>query len=590
MIDTETDTSGPAAQPAAADTEIVETWVARLADSLLSRDRSALADLFLPGGTVRELLALSGDFRNAIGAEAVADLLAHADTIAPVSIAVAAESVHRSGDDGSALAAFVKFRTTEGAGDGYVRLERSEAGPWAAAAVILRLESLDAFPPAVGARRPEGRSHLPTPGRPGWIESLRDEADRGDAPVVIVGAGHNGLMLAARLKVLGIRSLIIERNERVGDNWRNRYRGLALHTPIEADHFPYVPFPETWTRFTPKDKLGDFLESYATLLDLPAWTGANVLSAVRTAEGWTVEVEDSDGEHRVLTPRHVVFATGVNGSPRIPDLPGACAFEGTVLHAVQYDGWERWQGKRAIVIGSGVSGHDVAQDLAEHGVDVTMIQRSGTIVMSGDTFHQLMYPNHLSGRFTTDEADLIGAATPFPVLPTQGAAQLSRAKEMDRELLESLRAVGFELSDGPEGEGVLGSIFRHGGTGYYYNAGASELIADGSIALAHGDVTGFATGGVVLADDRVLPADLVVFATGYRGANTAPAEVLGPQVADELGQVARVGEDGEFGVLWRRTGVDGLWFMISLGIDNARFYSKLLALQIASDEALVGDR
>ena len=583
MIDTET--HAPAVGTYAADDAVVTDWVQHLHDALLTGDRDAIAGLFQPDGTVRELLALSNDFRNAIGRERVADLLTDSDTTAPERFVVQSDSVHRAGDDGSAIAAFVEFRTAEGAGDGYVLLaETDDPGTWAAASLVLRLESLEGLQPAVGSHRPHGRSHLPTPGRADWIESLRAEADRNDPPVVIVGAGHNGLMLAARLKVLGIPSLLVERNARVGDNWRKRYRGLALHTPIEADHLPYIPFPETWTRFTPKDKLGDFFESYARLLDLAVVTGTSVRSASRNADGWTVDVEDSTGTRRVLTARHLVFATGINGSPRIPQLPGASTFQGTVLHAVQYDGWERWQGKRAVVVGSGVSGHDVAQDLAEHGVDVTMVQRSGTIVMSGDTFHQLMYPNHLSGRFTTDQADLIGAATPFPVLPTQGAAQLAKAKEMDSALLDELRRVGFELSDGPDGEGVLGSIFRQGGTGYYYNAGASELIADGTIALDHGDVTALAADGVVLADGRSIPADLVVFATGYRGATTAPAEVLGAEVAAELGQFARVGDDGEFGRLWRRTGIDGLWFMISLGIDNARFYSKLLALQIAGSE------
>jgi putative flavoprotein involved in K+ transport len=274
----------------------------------------------------------------------------------------------------------------------------------------------------------------------------------------------------------------------------------------------------------------------------------------------------------------------MNGEPYLPDLPGRNDFRGTVLHAVEYRGYADWVGKKAVVVGSGVSGHDLAQDLAEHGVDVTMIQRSGTVVMETTSFHAVMHKNHIGGRYNTHEADLVNASVPFGVLPSHGAKQLAEANAMDRELLDALDRAGFKLSQGPDGQGVLGLIFGQNATGYYFNAGASELIADGTIKLRHGSVTGFTPTGVAFEDGGTMDADLVIFATGYRGPTTAIRDVLGDEIADRLGEFANVGEDREFGRLWRQTGVERLWFMISLGLDAGRFYSQLLALQIAASE------
>ena len=72
----------------------------------------------------------------------------------------------------------------------------------------------------------------------------------------------------------------------------------------------------------------------------------------------------ADGSKRVMHPRHVVLATGVSGIPNVPDIPGLKNFSGTVVHSSQYDDGENWKGKRAIVIGTGNSGHDIAQDLS----------------------------------------------------------------------------------------------------------------------------------------------------------------------------------------------------------------------------------
>ncbi|WP_086723266.1 flavin-containing monooxygenase [Streptomyces carpinensis] len=566
--------------------EAVSLWLTALSEAIASRDADTLAGLFRADAVARDLLALSWDFRNGVGRDEIIALLGGEDTAAPRELAVRAGTEPTTTEDSAE--AFLTFSNAMGNGNGYVYLARNGEGAWEASAFVLVLDAIDSHTERVGADRPAGRVHGPRFDRASWAEQRDPEFMNGDPAVVILGAGHNGLMLAARLGALGIRALIVEQNDRVGDNWRKRYSSLALHTPLESDTFPYLPFPPTWPKFTPKDKLADFLECYATLLDLNVWTGSRVekVGFDETTRTWGMDVVRPDGTRRHLAPRHFVFATGINAEPRLPELRGRDEFEGTLIHAVDYKGHQGWRGKKAIVVGSGVSGHDLAQDLAEHGADVTMIQRSGTLVMNTETFHQVMHGNHVSGRYAVEDADLVNAATPMGALPEYfGAQQRETANAADRELLESLTAAGFELNDGPGGQGALGLIYGLNGTGYYYNAGASELIADGTIALEHGSVERLTATGVQLADGRVLDGDLVIFATGYNGAPTIVRHVLGDDIADQLGAFADVGEDREYGLLWRDCGIDRLWLMISLSVGDGRFYSKLLALQIAAQEA-----
>lgn len=568
---------------------ILETWVDALESAAKSRDAAAATDLFQTDATFRDLLALSWDLRNAVGNENIGAHLTGPGSTPPVSIEVrpGATAFHSSDDSGDAVWTFLSFETDAGAGDGYVRLALDADGQWRATALILTLTRLHGNPERIGVNRPVGRQHGPVHDRAGWEESLDHEFENSEPSVVILGAGHNGLALAARLRALGVSALVIETNDRVGDNWRKRYTSLALHTPVVADELPYFPYPSTWTRFTPKDKLADFLESYATLLDLPVWTGSRA-EDVRFNEitgRWELEVVRPDASRRRLSPEHLVLAVGNNVEPIRPQLPGREEYGGTVVHAVDYRGWRDWTGKKVVVVGTGVSGHDIAQDLAEHGVDVTIIQRSATLVLNISTVHSTLYANHTSGKYTVEESDLINASSPFGVLPSRGPGQVAAAKELDRELLDGLEKAGFELSDGPDGQGVLGLIFGENTTGYYYNAGGSQLISDGTIALRHGSVTGYNRTGITLDNGETIDADLVVFATGYRDARTAVRQLFGDDVADELGEFARVGADGEFGRLWRHSGLDRLWLMLSLGIDHSRFYSRLLALQIAAIEA-----
>ena len=89
---------------------------------------------------------------------------------------------------------------------------------------------------------------------------------------VIVGGGQGGIALGARLRRLGVPTLIVEKNERPGDSWRKRYKSLCLHDPVWYDHLPYLPFPDHWPVFSPKDKIGDWLEMYTKVMELNYWS------------------------------------------------------------------------------------------------------------------------------------------------------------------------------------------------------------------------------------------------------------------------------------------------------------------------------
>jgi putative flavoprotein involved in K+ transport len=142
---------------------------------------------------------------------------------------------------------------------------------------------------------------------------------------------------------------------------------------------PYLPFPEHWPIFSPKDKLGDWLEMYTKVMELTYWH-STVCKGARYDEQtreWVVTV-DRGGETVVLRPKQLVLATGMSGIPIVPEIPGANTFEGRQHHSSRYSSGEEYSGKPCVVVGSGNSAHDICAD-REHGADVTMIQRSSTL-------------------------------------------------------------------------------------------------------------------------------------------------------------------------------------------------------------------
>ena len=239
--------------------------------------------------------------------------------------------------------------------------------------LLTALQELKGFEEQLGAARPRGNAYSRDFRGPNWLDLRKasaDYADR-DPTVLVIGGGQSGLCIAARLKQLKVDTLIVDREPRIGDNWRKRYHALTLHNQVQVNHLPYMPFPPNWPTYIPKDKLANWFEAYVDGMELNFWTGTEFEGgSYDEKEGrWTVTLRRADGSKRTMHPRHVVLATGVSGIPNWPDIPSLKNFAGTVLHSSRYDDGENWKGKRALVIGTGNSGHDIAQDLYSSGAE-----------------------------------------------------------------------------------------------------------------------------------------------------------------------------------------------------------------------------
>nr|XP_036576289.1 flavin-binding monooxygenase [Colletotrichum truncatum]KAF6782998.1 flavin-binding monooxygenase [Colletotrichum truncatum] len=384
---------------------------------------------------------------------------------------------------------------------------------------------------------------------------------------------------------------MIDRNERVGDSWRNRYRTLMTHDPIHYCHLPFVPFPADWPMFMPKDKLADWLESYATIMELNIWTSTTIGSAEYDdkTKTWAVEVQRADGSTRTLRPRHVILATGQAGDPITPTFPNQSDFKGMVYHGSQHQDasvTKDISSKKVVVVGSGNSSHDICQNFHESGAaQVTMVQRGGSYVITADKgifmMHKGMYEENGP---PTEDADVYGQSIPTPILFALSVHGTKAIAEIDRETLDGLTRAGFKLDFGVDGSGIYRKYITRGG-GYYIDVGCSKLIADGKVKVHHTPkgVSGFTPNGLALADGTTLEADIVVLATGYDGMKSTARKIFGDKVASRLKECWDLDEQGEINSIWRSSGHPGFWYTGG-NLALCRYYSRLLALQIKALE------
>jgi len=433
--------------------------------------------------------------------------------------------------------------------------------------------------------RPRGQAYSRDFRGPNWLDQRKASAqysDR-DPTVLVIGGGQAGLAIAARLKQLKVDTLIVDRWLRIGDNWRKRYHALTLHNQVHVNHLPYMPFPPSWPVYIPKDKLANWFEAYVDAMELNFWTGTEFDGgAYDDAQArWTVTLRRADGTKRIMHPRHVIMATGVSGIPKLPYIPSLTNFAGTLMHSSRYDDGENWQDKRAIVIGTGNSGHDIAQDLYSSGAEVTLVQRSSTLVTNIEPSAQLAYAIYSEG--TLEDNDLIATSMPTPLAKKTHVMLTEQSKELDKELLDGLRRVGFKLDFGEAGTGWQFKYLTRGG-GYYFNVGCSDLVVKGEIKLKQFDeLDSFVAEGARMKDGTILDADLIVLSTGYRPQSDVVRKLFGDAVADRVGPIWGFGEGFELRNMYARTQQPGLWF-IAGSLAQCRINSRYLALQIKAIE------
>lgn len=487
------------------------------------------------------------------------------------------------------LEGYFDFETDVGHGTGFVRLVPDDCHPheYRAWLLLTALHELHGNEERVKARRPTGDEFSQITSPTSWRQ-IREQAaryDDRDPQVLVVGGGQGGLILAARLQQMGADVLVVDKRARIGDVWRNRYNNLTLHNEIVANHFPYLPFPETWPMWLPKDMLADWLESYAKFLELNVWTSTEVVeSRYDEASGeWELLLRRADRTTRKMRCKHVVIATGVSGdTPKKPRLPGQENFKGEVLHSSEFHTGRPWAGKHAVVIGTGNSGHDVAQDLHVSGAaSVTVMQRGATCVASLSPSARIIYAAYMEGR-PAEDVDLMSMALPYSVLVDAYKRITIRTKQLDKELIDRLHAAGFKTHNGADETGFQ-MMYMRGAGGYYIDVGCCELIANKQIGLIQAeDFDTLTAQGLRMKDGTVRPVDLIVLATGFEGMRTGVGKVLGHAVAEKIGRVWGFDEDGVMHNMWRRTGQQGVWLMGG-ALTEARTYSRYLALEIVAD-------
>ena len=499
-------------------------------------------------------------------------------------------------EDGGVTTAFIEFKTAVGRGVGHLRLKDEDGQP-RAWTLLTALQELKGHEEPKGPSRVLGAVHGDDPDPRSWAEKrAEEEAELGRSIqpyALVIGGGQGGIALGARLRQLGVPAIIVDKHERPGDQWRKRYKSLCLHDPVWYDHLPYLPFPANWPVFAPKDKIGDWLEFYTRVMEVPYWSKTTCTSASFDEETnrWTVEV-DRDGEKLTLHPTQLVLATGMSGKPNIPTLPGQDVFRGDQHHSSAHPGPDAYVGRKAVVIGSNNSAHDICKALYENGVDVTMVQRSSTHIVKSDTLMDIglgdLYSERaLAAGMTTEKADLTFASLPYRIMHEFQIPLYDQMRERDKEFYDRLEAAGFELDWGADGSGLFMKYLRRG-SGYYIDVGACDLVADGRIKLAHGQVDHLTETAVVLADGTELAADVVVYATGYGSMNGWAADLIGQDVADRVGKVWGLGSDtpkdpgpweGEQRNMWKPTQQPHLWFHGG-NLHQSRHYSLYLALQL----------
>jgi len=570
--------------------ERASAWLAMFGAALSKNDPDAVPELFDDDCYWRDLVTFTWNICTQEGKAAVKKMLdARLADVAPDSFTLEGEATEADG----VTDAWFTFETRLARGRGHLRLKGDKA--WT---LLTTMVELKGFEEKTGTHRIKGAEHGVQKHRKSWLEQRREEeATLGysEQPyVVIVGGGQGGIILAARLRRQGVPAIIVEKNARPGDSWRNRYKSLCLHDPVWYDHLPYIPFPDDWPVFAPKDKIGDWLEMYAKVMELDYWGSSTAQSAhFDEAKGeWVVEV-DRAGKKVTLRPKQLVFALGVSGYANVPKIAGAETFAGDQHHSSKHPGPEKYKDKKVVVLGSNNSAHDICGALWENDVDVTMVQRSSTHIAPSQALMELA----LGGLYSEEaiksgidhhKADLIFASVPYKIMHTFHIPVYDEMQKREADLYGRLEKAGFMLDFGDDGSGLFMKYLRRG-SGYYIDVGASELVANGSVKLKSGvNIERINPTSVTLSDGTELPADVLVYATGYGSMNQFLADIVSPEVADRVGKVWGLGSattkdpgpwEGELRNMWKPTNQPQLWIHGG-NLHQSRHYSQFLALQL----------
>ena len=464
----------------------ITQWLTSFVNACQKKDSNAINSLFAKDGQWRDYLAFDLNLQTVRGSDQIAEFcLQRFPSTGLTALRAEEDSAQEEG-------AF-RFDTRLGSGRGYLRIENG---------VCTTL-----FTSLLDLNCPDSNTASPS--------------EQGDPYVLIVGGGQSGLALGAYLSHLDIPYLIVDKYPRVGDQWRSRYDSLVLHDPVWFDHLPFIPYPDSWPVFTPKDQMGDWLESYAETLGLNVSISTTLTHAEFDEKSghWTARINQS-GQESNVSATHLVFALGLSGFPYVPPFQGKEDFAGKQFHSSEFKASAEMKDANVVVVGANNSAHDIAADLVAVGAKPVMLQRSSTLVVK-----QSVYCDKLLGKLysksaveqgiSVDEADFLFSSLPMELLEERHRELWKEIAKDDAPFYQQLNDAGFSLDFAEDGAG-LGLKYRRTASGYYIDVGASDMVIDGRIAIRSGvNIEHLTENQVVLDTGESVPADLIVYATGY---------------------------------------------------------------------------
>ncbi|KAF7355516.1 hypothetical protein MSAN_01468600 [Mycena sanguinolenta] len=611
--------------------KIVAEWFSLFGSAVEKGNVDNITALFADGALWRDILSLTWDFRTFQGSaiqQFLVDRLAEVQ-MSNLKLKDEYQRLLRPYPDIVWIEAMFTFETRIGLGSGVFRLIPQKEGAWKAHCMFTNLEDLKGFPEKLGPLR----DHAPNHGK--WDSDRQRSVafEEKDPTVLIVGGGQSGLELASRLKCLDVSTLVVEKKSPSRRQLEEQIRSSVparscLYISFDYDPTHLANISSTWPVYTPakkarildgyeisnliiSSKLANWLEYYAEALEVPVWTSSEVTAASLDPSGmWKVTVSNSQGASRIFTVKHLVFATGF-GSYRgkLPTYPGMDEFKGQILHSSQHKKATDHAGKKVVVIGACTSGiynhssrvgiltddhetaHDICADYYEHGVDVTMFQRSSTYIMTTRNGFRILFKDlYEEDGPPVDVADRINASYPIRLTEFLAQRRTLEIAEADKELLDALRNRGFRLNLGFKDAGFSLAVWENAG-GYYLDVGTSKLIADGKIKLKNDSlIQRFTPTGLKFENGSELPADVIVFATGVGDVRDNIRKVCGDTLTDKCKVIWGLDEEGEINGCWRDLGIPGLWYMMG-NLAYCRFHSKHVALQIkAMEEGIFSKR
>ncbi|EXM15812.1 FAD/NAD(P)-binding domain superfamily [Fusarium oxysporum f. sp. vasinfectum] len=455
-------------------------------------------------------------------------------------------------------------------------------GTWKIWILSTMLESVD------GLGNPDTAPRLPRNGIHGPVSQDSNGIPQGvseTTEVLIVGAGQNGICVAARLKGLGVKTVLIESEDEVGDNWSSRYDSVTLHT---GKYYAHLPFETTfagdeWPYFLRGVDLAKGYRDYVKRYQLDVRTSTTVEKAkwLQDSDSWLIETV-CKGKCTSIGAKHIVFAMGAGGQqPKMPHIPNREAFKGISIHSKEYESAKQWKGKKGVVIGTANTGHDVAVDMVEAGLaSVHMVQRNPTPVIPwpwfGEAHNRLYHPKAI-----TIESDRRELGLPLSFSRNVSMLMVKKLSAEQPEKFDALERAGFKVDRLPDALKI--QYERQGG--HYLDMGGSQMIIDGKIKVKSEGISRFVPEGLGFQDGSILEADVIVWCTGFENdMRTMISDIVGTEIVERIEHHWYLDKEGEIRGAFKPVGHPGMWYTGG-GVCIARFYSRFLALQIKADLA-----